>query len=136
MIQSVIQKLVNDAAVKAAVGLNKAGSRYKVFPIVADQDEELPYTVAAITGNEPYKCKDGAGVLDRVDFQLITFSKEYAQMDGIDNAIRFCLDRQKWTLENIPVDAWFTNHKDQWDQGKQCYARVSDYSANVTRTPA
>lgn len=133
MIQAVIQILINDTRVKDSVGANKANTRYKVFPVVADQDEQLPFTVGSILSNEPQPCKGLTTVQDKVRFQLATYSSKYEEMDKIDNAIRFSIDGFDGLSAGIELDIWFDGHRDAFDNAKQAFARVSEFYAFVKR---
>lgn len=133
MIQAVIQILINTTSVQQAVGKTGDNAKYKIFPVIADGEEALPYTVASIIGNNPNYCKDGASRLDTVSFQTITYAKFYEDMDAIDTAQRFALDGFNGISAAIPLNIWITNQQDLWDDARQAYARVSDYNAHVTR---
>lgn len=50
MLKAVTYILENDATVQAAVGLNKAGDKHKVYPVVIPETEVAPYIVCRITG--------------------------------------------------------------------------------------
>lgn len=135
MIQGIIQLLVSDTGVRHFIGLNKASARYKVFPVVADQDEKPPYTVGTITGNTPDNCKDCVTKTDRVSFDLITYSREYEELDNIDNQMRFILDNYKGTSSGIVFeDIRFRTHRDLFDNEKSYFARLTSYDATVKRT--
>ncbi len=134
MIQAVIQVLINDTRVQEAVKLNKASDRYKVFPVVADQDEHLPYTVGSVISNQPSQCKDAESSLDRISFQLLTYAKTYEDVDKIDNAIRFSIDGFNGISAGIELNIWFDGHSDAWDNGKQSFVRVANYQSQVKRT--
>lgn len=135
MIQGVIQILLKSTAVKSAVGLNKASDRYKVFPVFADAQELPPFSVALITGNSPNYCKDVASRLDEVSFRITTYSERYEELDKLDNAIRFALDGFRGDSENINMDVWLVNQQDAGVEGKEYFARISDFKAHVTRKP-
>jgi hypothetical protein len=135
MIQGVIQTLLESTAVRTAIGSNKDGDTSKIYAVYADQDEEPPYVVASITGNSPNYCKDGASRMDTVAFQIVTYSRDYAKMDAIDNAIRFTIDGFSGTVSGIALDnVLFENHRDSQVTGKDYMARVSDFKAHVMRT--
>ena len=135
MIHGVIQLLVNATTVKNAVGQNKTGDRYKVFPVIADADEQPPFSVASITGNKPTQMKDGSSIVDRISFRLITYSETYEQIDAIDTAMRFILDGFRGTSSGVEMDVSLVNQTDSGVEGKVYFARISDYEAFVVRTP-
>lgn len=135
MIQGVIQLLINASSVKQAVGLNKSTDRYKVYPVYADPDEVPPFSVAAITGNSPNQCKDGASRLDKVTVRVTTYATTYEELDKVDNAIRFCLDGYKGTSGGVNFTASLVNQQDAGVDGKPYFARISDYTALVVRNP-
>lgn len=133
MIQAVIGILTKATSVQSTVGRTADGAKFKIFPVVADQGEALPYTVGSIVGNEPTQAKDEVSKLDIVSFQLINYTQFYEQCDAIDNAQRFALDGFEASDSGIELMIWFTGHKDGWDNARQCFARISDYSAQVVR---
>jgi len=137
MIQSVIQVLIGNAGVQTVIGRNRGNTKYKIFPVYADEKEEPPFTVASITGNNPNYCKDLPSRMDEVSFRLVTYSKEYYQMDTIDNALRFAIDGYKGTSADITLQGVrLVNQQDLQVEGKDLMARASDYIAQVKRTPA
>jgi hypothetical protein len=135
MIHAVIQVLINDAAVRSAVGQNKAKNTYKVYPIYADEKEEPPFVVGSIVANNPNYCKDGtASKMDEVTFRLVTYSREYAKMDQIDNAMRFAIDGYKGVSEGIDLRIRMVNQSDSQVEGKDLMGRITDYIAQIKRT--
>lgn len=136
MIQSVIQVLIGNAGVQTAIGRNRGNTKYKIFPVYADEKEEPPFTVASITGNNPNYCKDLPSRMDEVSFRLVTYSKEYSQMDTIDNALRFAIDGFRGESAGINISVRLVNQQDSQVEGKDLMARASDYIAQVKRDPA
>lgn len=131
MIQGVIQILLNDSRVSKAVGAGKSG-KIKIFPVLVDQSEDTPFVAMLITGNEPNQCKDSVSVLDKVRFEISTFSKDYPALDLIDSLMRFSLDGYKGVSAGIDLDIWFETHRDGFDSN-MFYARTATYSAFVKR---
>lgn len=50
MLKAITYILENDVTVQSVVGLNKAGDKHKVYPVVIPETETAPYLVARITG--------------------------------------------------------------------------------------
>lgn len=133
MIQSVIQLLINDTRVQRLVGRNKANDKYKIYPVLADKDELPMYVVLAIQGNNPTDTKRSVSVMDKVFFDVSTFSLDYPEMDELSLAIRFCIDGFNGISANINIDVNFVTEKDGYDE-RGYYARIQTYSAFVTRS--
>ncbi len=133
MIHSVIQLLIKDSKTAAKVGRNKANTKVKIYPVLADKDEEAPYTVLALMANEPLDTKKQVSALDRVTFDTTTFGKEYHEVDEIDNAMRFCLDGFAGVSAGLEIEIWFVTQKDGYDE-RGYLARISTYNAHVKRS--
>ena len=130
MIHSIIQILINDTAVKTALGNTKSGSKVRVFPIVADQDEETPYSVVTMTDLQPIGCKEKS-YTDRVDFQVITYSEKYEEIYKIDIRIRNALDDFNGNSAGIDIAIWFVSSSDAFDSVTQNRAKISNYRAQI-----
>lgn len=50
MLKAITYILENDATVQGLVGLNKAGDKHKVYPVVVAETEAPPYIAARISG--------------------------------------------------------------------------------------
>lgn len=131
MLQGVIQALINDSKVVAAVGNGKQG-KVKIYPVLADELDDTPFSVLTITSNQPNQCRESVSVMDLVSFDVNTYSKDYPQLDNIDNLIRFCLDGLKGPFTGIDLDISFQGQRDGFDTN-QYYVRISSYQAFVTR---
>lgn len=53
MLKAITYILENDVTVQSVVGLNKAGDKHKVYPVVIPETESAPYLVARISGKVP-----------------------------------------------------------------------------------
>lgn len=139
MLQGVIGILINDTAVKAQVGLNQAGSRYKVYPVACPQPQDDPYIVLTIIlGSNFDRCKDGSGNVDDTPFDVYCYAKSYEAVDGLFNAVRNAIDQYKGTSNGIKFQTiYIDDYRDGWDKdaGDGLFVRIATYRARIDVSP-
>jgi hypothetical protein len=98
MVEGIITILLSDPDVRGAVGLNKAGDKYKVYPVWAAQPEEIPYITVRVAGRAPNYCKGSQP--DSYNYQYLarSFAKSYERVLAIDRAIENCLSNRSETV--------------------------------------
>lgn len=138
MIQSVIQILIADSAFKTAVGFNKAGNRYKVYPIVADQDEEPPYCVAFISSGVPIS-KDPNGS-DQLTVEVVMCAKPgnigaYEKIDDLAEKARAALEAHSGleSTGGYTLSLDVSNIRDGYDKDAGVMQRITTYSVIIER---
>lgn len=86
MIKGITYILKNDVGVQSLVGENKAATKYKVFPVIASQEEKPPYSVCRIT-NKVLTHKGTRGSNRNVfdfDVTVSSYHKSYDEVDLLD----------------------------------------------------
>lgn len=87
MTQGITHILKNDTAIQGIVGQNKAGVKYKVYPVVCPQPEEAPYSVVVQTARTPFgQCK-GSNDTFEYSFDVVSYHKNFEQVVTLDNAV-------------------------------------------------
>lgn len=135
MIQAAIQILINDSDFKTAIGLNRTGNRYKVYPVVADQDEEPPYCVVFMSSGQP-----SSQCTDDIEIEVVICSKPgsvgaYIEADDLANKARTALEGHAGLESNSGYTLIFnlTNMRDGFDKQALVVQRVTTYRATVER---
>lgn len=131
MLKGPIAILEADAGVRALVGKNKADAKYKVFPVVSPQPENIPYVTAILTG----KVKIGKGGCGHaVTFDVRSYAKSYDEVEALDLACVAALDG-KTPGEVNDVKMGYINSENTVDsfvsEPKPIYVKVSTFSTTV-----
>lgn len=137
MIQAAIQILIADTPYKNAIGLNKAGTRRKVYPVVADKDEEPPFAVAYISSADP----NSSTCHDEPVFELIHCSRPdetggaYLKVHDLAEKARTALEAHSGVESTSGLDVKFflINYKDGYDANNNLIQRISTYKTIWTR---
>lgn len=83
MIKGIINILISDASVQTLVGRNAADDKYKVFPVVASQDEKAPYIVVRSNGHQ----LAAKGLLNySLDVIVFSYHTSYDEVTALDEA--------------------------------------------------
>jgi hypothetical protein len=133
MIQGVTYILENDATFGSIVGLNKAGTKYKVYPVVTPQDEEAPYAVVLLTGKSPFgQCKD-ASITYEYSFDVYSYHKNFEQVVTLDEAVMDALDGLSGTYNSIVFQSirFNTARDEPFSVDYKLFSRVSSFTAIV-----
>lgn len=85
-----------------AVG-NICGNR--IYPEIAQQTAETPFIIYTIQSATPSGSKTGTSTLDEVQFEIITFSEDYAQAMDLGTAARGALDRVGGVINGVQVQS-------------------------------
>ena len=130
MIQGIIHLLINDTAVQQIVGKNKGNNKYKVYPVVAYQEEVeqgKPFIVCAISDNKPTEGRC-VSEKDYQDFDLYIYAEDYETIDSLSKAARLAIDGYKGIVNGVNLDSVrFKTWRDDFDSDAQLYLRVSTY---------
>lgn len=122
MITDYINTLLDDSTIQSLIGQNKAANAYKVYPVVCDQGETVPYIVVAVTGCEPLECKDNTGLPDIETFDTIIYSDDYEDLLAIETRVI--------ELYNGVENTTLQTHRDLFDNERKCYVRVASFRKN------
>lgn len=135
MIQGIIDILIEDAGVQGQVGLNKAGDKYKVYPVACPQSEDDPYIVLTITGADITQGKNCDANLNFPSVDIYCYGKKYEKADALSNAVCDAINTVSSTrLGYIYKNIHLTNYKDGWDTQANLYVRISSYRVSLSRT--
>jgi len=85
-----------------AVG-NICGDR--IYPEIAQQTAQTPFIIYTIQSATPSGSKTGTSTLDEVQFEIITFSEDYAQAMDLGTAARGALDRVGGVINGVQVQS-------------------------------
>jgi hypothetical protein len=118
MLKAPIAILTANATVRSLVGLNAAEEKYKVYPVVAAQQESAPYIVCRIVGGSP-QGKDCGRLVQLV---AVSYATSYDDAAAIDEAVISAFDSfTPGTFEgvavayvhpfNLSVDDFHVDHK-------------------------
>lgn len=100
MIKGVINILITDTGVQALVGLNAAGDKRKVYPVVCPQDEKAPYIAVRQTGMD----LAAKGYADwNFQFAVVSYATSYDDCFALDMAVLNSFINVTGTYENIVV---------------------------------
>lgn len=137
MTSGIIEILIEDTTVQFHVGLNKAGDKYKVFPVVCPQSEIQPYIVVFRTsaGSIPSLTKDIRSELDYPTVSVICYGKSYRQAELIAEATRAALERGGYETDagyNFN-SIWLSQERDLFDDAAQLYAIEQQFQCELKR---
>ena len=133
MIKGVTHILNNDATFQGIVGQNKAGSKYKAYPVVCPQPEEAPYSVVLLSGKNPFgECK-GANVSFSYSFDVVSYHKNFEDVVSLDEAVVDALSGTSGphngvTFQEIKFDS---TRDGEYSHDYKVFSRVSSFTAIV-----
>lgn len=136
MIKAITYILENDVTVNSLVGNNDAGTKTKVYPVIAPSSEIEPYVTVRLTG------KDSQGKGDcgyNYRFQVSSYATSYDDVTAINEAIISALiNTSPGTINGISVGYinFITEH-DEFSVDRisityehPVYMKVSTFDAN------
>lgn len=133
MVRGVTHILKNDVSFQNEAGQNKAGTKYKAYPVVAGQSEELPYSVVRQLSYIPRQCAQGRPTQYDVSFVVASFHKNFEDCEQLDEAVRDALDEKSGTHNGVQfVKIRHENTEDgDFDAERNCYSKISRFIALV-----
>ncbi len=138
MISGIIQVLVNNAAIQALAKLNKAGDKYKVYPVRADQSEKAPYITVFQSSNDPVTSADKTepSHLDYVKVTVTGWSLSYREAELMAEAIRAALDYKSLTSVGYDLQKiWLINDFDGYNPDTKLYCHPMEFAIELKRNP-
>lgn len=130
MLKGAIGILLADTAVKAAVGKNESDTAWKIYPLIAPQNERRPYVLLRRTFNQALDCKDAPSELDKPGFDAVVYAETYEQAFEISELIRDALDGYKGTINDVVFKAlWFSNAEDLFSMEDRTVVIRNSYRA-------
>jgi hypothetical protein len=138
MISGVIQVLVKNAAVQAVAQLNRAGDKYKVYPIRADQGESVPYITVRLAQNDPVtnSDKEEPSHLDYARVNVTCFSTTYREVELMAEACRSALDYFSGTEVGYHLQKMYlVDEVDGFEPSTTAYSHSQIYAVELKRNP-
>lgn len=133
MVRGITFILKNNVNFQNEAGQNKAGVKYKAFPVVSGQDEQPPYSVVRQTSYVPRQCASGQPTSYDGAFLVASYHKNFEDCEDLDSAVRDALDRQSGTHNGVVFQ--LITHEDtvdgDYDVDRGCYVKVSRFNAVV-----
>ena len=131
MIDGVISILKDDSTLTTDVGLNKAGTTVKVYPVVCPQGEEMPYIICAITGCSEKECKDIIGHPQDETFDILVYAKNYTDVSAIElRAIEILTEFSGNSSDSHISEIILQTHRDLFDNDRKAYVRVASFKGS------
>ena len=136
MIKGVTYILKNDSGVQSLLGLNRASTKYKVFPVICSQEEVPPYSVVRMTSK--VLAHKGTGGSNRnkfeVEFTVSSYHKSYDEVDQLDYYVTQALVPYRGTANSIAFDyIEFTGSSDDYtDSYDGLYIRNTTFRCCVS----
>lgn len=131
MVKGITYILKNNAGVQALVGLNAAGDKYKVYPVVAPSSEVHPFITVSLTGKAPIESKEAPNT--RIyTYDVVSYHQNYDGAEALDNAVVEALDWQEGTHNNVVFqEIRHTNTVDGNMEPDGLFSKVSSFEAWV-----
>lgn len=132
MIKGITHILENDVTVQGLLGLNLAGTKHKIYPVVCPQPEQTPYAVCRMTGKvRQYK----GGTVYVCAFTVASFHRNMDDVEVIDDAILNALDNVKGTYNGITFGYIIhTDTKDDYvDTEGGLYSKISTFECSMQK---
>jgi hypothetical protein len=92
MIAGINEILVEDAQIQSLVGNNAAGTKVKVYPVVAPAGEEPEYITTSLAGFNPTQTKTEANNLDYPSAAINVHAKSYDRAVEISERVKAIFD--------------------------------------------
>jgi hypothetical protein len=128
MLKAITYILENDPAVQSLVGLNKAGDKHKVYPVVIPETESAPYLVARISGKVP-GAKD-CGYIYTIEVNVYHYS--YDDVSALAAAAESALITETSGTINDVSFGWvqLTNENDDFVKDHDLYVKTLSFQAH------
>jgi len=127
MISGIKNLLLNDSGVTDLVG-------QKIYPVVAEEKIQRPYTTIRRTGTSPTIVKNETSGKDETFFTVTAYDKEYKKCIQILAAVRGVIDNYRGTSNGIEFyNIWYQVSEDLFDKEDETYVVVDTYAARVKR---
>lgn len=138
MTSAIIKVLVANAAVQAVAMLNNAGTKYKVYPVVADEKEKVPYITVRMAQNDPVTSSDKTepSHLDYMRVNVTCWSRNYREVELMGEACRAALDYYSGTIVGYHLQkVWLVDEADGYDSEANLRHHSQVYAVELKRNP-
>lgn len=137
MTSGIVEILIEDIQVQNLVGLNRAGNKYKIYPVVCPQGEEQPYQCVyrGSAGSIPSLTKDIRSELDYPTVTVMSYAKSYRQAEVLAEATRVALERSDYITDaGYQFNSiWLVQERDLFDDSSQLYAIEQQFQCELKR---
>lgn len=134
MISGLVTLLTGDATVRTEVGAAAKGGGYKIYPIVAEQDEQKPYVTLRRISGFPNFGKNEPSDKDQLRFNIAAYADTYKKCLDILAACRAVLENYKGTSSGVVfLNVWYVSSEDLFDKDDRTYVVVDTYDARIKR---
>lgn len=135
MTSGIVEILTENAGVRALTGLNAAGGKYKIYPFVCPQPENMPYIVVSKVSNDTQsQGKEIISTLDYPTYHVLCYHKNFRPTEIMHEAVRAALDKQWFDTETCKFESvWLINDYDGFDNRLELYCHVAVYGAEQRR---
>lgn len=138
MTSGIIEILIEDAGVQALAGLNQAGSKYKVYPVIVPQGEKGSYITVFKISNDPVSAltKRVSAEIDYPRVSVNCWAKNFRQTELMAEAVRNALDNKSastdagYTFTRI----WLVDDRDGYNQDTSEYMHNLVFAVELKRT--
>ena len=114
MVSDVNDILKGNSGVQSLLGLNKAGDKYKVYPVVVPSSEVGPYIAVSLVSKSRLAkdCDFNYG------YQVSSYAKSYDAVTALNDAVIVALEGGGYI---------FTNESDGYNNDHELYVKTSTF---------
>jgi hypothetical protein len=135
MIKGITYILETDATFQTRVGYNVALTKYKVYPVIAPQTENIPYSVVRMTDKTLlHKGRSGDNRNSfEVTFTVHSYHKNYDDVDILDQAVIQALVPFRGTSNGVSFGyiEFVSSSDDYVEAYGGLYVRLTSFKAQV-----
>lgn len=107
----IIALIKNNAAVQALLGVNLAGTKQRVYPIVIPSLENLPRIAVRQVGENPEQCKGGVTRSGFVNIQVNIYHGSVDNIDALDLVVEAAVQHKQ---SGGIADSWLVDRSDDF----------------------
>lgn len=134
MIQGIIEIANSNVDLVNLVGMNKAGTKPKIYWVIAGQEEKTPYIIFALAGTQPNQVKEITSTLEQDTFNAFVYADSPEQTDEIERALRVAIELSDAATSTVYFHRiWKVAGNDGHDKDALRPYRVSVYNAMSQR---
>jgi predicted nucleic acid-binding Zn finger protein len=125
MLKAITYILENDASVQGSVGLNAAGTKYKIYPVIAPETEKAPYCICRIFSKE-----EGAKDCGYIwTIEVTTYASSYDKVTEINDYVIDAIKSQAAGTVNGLSFGWanFNNESDGFERDHDLYSKSTSF---------
>lgn len=101
----------------------------RCYPVMIPQDPTFPLILYTRITNQPDNLLNGVSGLAYSRFQIEAWGLTYASAKALANAIRGCLNAQKYTVGTVEiVSIVMQSEQDLYEEAVNCHRVIQDYT--------